>query len=88
MDPEFKSLIHSISETVEENNKILHKLQRKSRFVTIMSVFYWLVIFGISAGSYYYIEPYFKQLISIYGSVQKDLGNLDQFKEVLKNVKK
>lgn len=95
MDSETKSLIHSMSETVEENNKILHKLQRKSRYATIMSIVYWLIIFGISIGSYYYIEPYFKQLVSIYGSVQKDLGNagqikgsIEQLKEVLKNTGK
>lgn len=56
-----------------ENNKLLHKLVRAGRWATFFSILRWLVVLGVAAGTYYYLQPYLDQLLRVYG------GFLSQF---------
>lgn len=58
MNPEERSLLQRTYELVEENNKILTTLRRASRVGIAIKVFYWVVIIGLSLGSFYFIQPY------------------------------
>ncbi len=66
-----KKTIERLVDLVEDNNKILHRLQRAKRWSSFFYFFYWVVALLLAAGSYYYIQPYVE-------SLQKVLPQLDQ----------
>ncbi len=64
-----KELIKIVEETralSEDNNKILHSIQRQSRIALIVRAIYWVVIIGVTIGAFYYIQPYVDKLVSVY----------------------
>ena len=85
MDPEIKRRLDSISDTLRENNAILHKMYRKAKVATVPRIFYWLAIVGISFGAYYFVEPYVDQAKSVYSGVQDDLGAIQKWKDSILN---
>lgn len=77
MDSEIKNLIEKNLALTEENNKLLRKMQRRARWGTITHIIYWIIILGITFGSYYYIQPYLNQALSAYSSLQKNVNGLN-----------
>lgn len=71
MDEDLRSLIEETNELVKENNKMLHSLRRQARLGFLARFLYWLVIFGIGVGAFYYVKPYVEQLIKVYESVKE-----------------
>lgn len=76
MNPDEKQMLRNIAEQVAENNKILHKLYRKAKLGTIVRSFYWVVIIGLSLGSYYFIQPYVNQLMGVYSGFGVDVNTI------------
>ncbi len=72
MTPEEKSLLERTLKLSEENNNILRKMRRSARISSLFHIFYWVVIIGLSVGSYYFIEPYFSALPNLMNAVQGD----------------
>ncbi len=58
MTPEERSLLERTHQLAEENNEILLSLKRRARLGTVIKIFYWAVIIGISFGAFYFIQPY------------------------------
>ena len=58
MDEETKKELKKMSVMIEENNNLLLKMQRATRWARFFRIFYWLVIFGSMLGAYYTIQPY------------------------------
>jgi len=77
MDPESKKLLEETFELEQDNNKLLRSMKRAMLWTRVMNVVYWLIIIGISLGAFYFLQPYFNRLVTVYGS----LGN------ILKNIK-
>lgn len=76
MDEELRSLVEETKELVEENNKILHSIQRTTRLGFFVKLLYWLVVFGIAVGAFYYVKPYIEQLMKVYESVKQTESKL------------
>lgn len=76
MDPKDKELLERTLKISEENNKILKSMRRASRLGTAFRIFYWLVIIGIGLGSYYFVEPYLKQVMDIYSKINSTVQTL------------
>ncbi|OHA20038.1 MAG: hypothetical protein A2836_01530 [Candidatus Taylorbacteria bacterium RIFCSPHIGHO2_01_FULL_45_63] len=66
MDPDEKQLLSETYELAKENNEILKKMRRVSRWAIAFRVFYWSVIILLSLGAYYLIQPYIDQLRGVY----------------------
>lgn len=79
MTPEEKSLLERTYQLAEENNEILRKMRRLSRYGTIFKVIYWVVILGLSFGAYYFIQPYVESASGLFGQVQ---GNVDSVENI------
>ena len=58
MDSDSKELL----ELTRENNKILRKMRRAQKIASYVRAFYWLVIIGVTVGSFYFLQPYVSQL--------------------------
>lgn len=78
MTPEERELLNRSVALAEENNKILHAMQRSQRIASIMRGVYWLFIIGSALSAYYFLQPYLTQLTDIYGSAGSVLENFQQ----------
>lgn len=58
--------LEEIKNLAAENNRILRKLLGYQRRRFFWFVLQWVVIIGITLGSFYYLEPYLTPLIEIY----------------------
>ncbi|MFZ2484561.1 MAG: hypothetical protein WAX80_00835 [Minisyncoccia bacterium] len=69
MNPEEKVLLERTLKLSEENNKILHSMQRSMRLGHIMRIIYWLFIIGSAVGAYYLIQPYIDSLAGTFSFI-------------------
>lgn len=76
MDFRERELIEKTLELAEENNKMLRRLYRNMKWSRAWRIFYWVIIIGLSVGAYYYIQPYVKGLLDVYGGIEGDLKNI------------
>lgn len=86
MDLETSQLLKKLTELTEENNKILHKIQKHTRWAMFFGVVKWILIIGITIGSYIAIQPYFDQLIKTYRSLESVQSQSSGLQEYLKNI--
>ena len=78
MSPEERELLNRCVILAEENNKILRAVKHSMLWSRIMSIIYWVLIIGISVGAFYFLQPYFDQLLKTYGSVMSALKNFQK----------
>lgn len=71
MDDELQESINQVKVLVEENNKMLHSIQRRARLATLWHIIYWIIIVGVSIGALYYIQPYYEQTMELYQSAKE-----------------
>lgn len=71
MNPEEKALLQRTVRLSEENNQILHKMQRAARWGIIWGFIKALIIVIPLVAGYLYIEPYLNQAIDNYKSLQE-----------------
>jgi|CXWK01.1.fsa_nt_gi hypothetical protein len=83
MDFHDKEAFDRLVALTEDNNRLLHKLVRGARLARIARITYWLIIFGISIGAYYYFEPYINQMTDVFGGL---LESINSFKELVGSV--
>jgi hypothetical protein len=74
MDEETNKLLKENLEISRESLKILKGIRRANRWATAFKVIYWLVIFGILAGVYYFLEPYINSGIEVVQEFQQTLS--------------
>ncbi|MBX4200472.1 hypothetical protein KW790_03385 [Candidatus Parcubacteria bacterium] len=75
MDPEERRLIDRALKISEENNRILHRLQRAMRWSALLGFIKVLLILAPFVIGYFYLEPYLGS-ISNNQSLQKALDVL------------
>ncbi len=51
--------VKALQAIVAENNTILKKIQRRDRFILLVSSLKWIIIIGLSLGSFYFLKPLF-----------------------------
>ena len=81
LDEEMESELKEIRTLVEDNNKILHSMQRRARFAAVMHFIYWLIIIGGSIGAFYLIQPYVKQVSGMYDDIKKTQQKASDFSQ-------
>ena len=67
MPPEEKELLKRSIVLAEENNQILRALHKSMRIGRVIKIIYWTIIIGSAVGAFYIFQPYFEQVINIYG---------------------
>lgn len=85
MTPDEKSLLLKTLELAEENNKLLHKLDRMYRLSRAVRVTYWVIIIGITLGAFYFLQPYVDTARDVYTNVLGDMDTLKALKDNLFN---
>lgn len=81
LDDGMEQELKEIKTLVEDNNKILHAMQRRARFASVIRFIYWLVIIGGSIGAFYLIQPYIKQISGVYDEVKQTQQKASDFSQ-------
>ncbi len=77
MTPEERSLLERTHKLVEENNVILRSIRRSNRVGMVMRISYWVVIFALSFGAYYLIQPYLEAVVGAYADLKGLQGDVN-----------
>lgn len=80
MNPDIETQIAEIKKVVEENNKILRKIQAGNRWVIIMGFAKWIVYIAILIGTYAVLQPYLNQMVGLYSGIQESADTLSDIK--------
>lgn len=84
---EILSRLKEIESEVKSNTNMLISIQRRARMAILFSAIKWIIILGITFGTFYYAKPYLEQLMGLYGQVlgqqQQASGLLDGLKNLL-----
>ena len=77
MNEEYQTILdrlEKIENTLTENDKILHRIERRARLSILFSSLKWFIIIGLSLGTFYYTKPYLEQLMETYSQIS-DIGS-------------
>ncbi|MEK7610710.1 MAG: hypothetical protein AAB468_03130 [Patescibacteria group bacterium] len=72
---EDKRTLDRLQELAEDNNRILHRLQRTARWASFWRGLKWLLVLAAILVSYYQLQPYFESLRGVYESVPKSTAS-------------
>ena len=80
MDPEVKEVLEHIEEISEENNRMLKSLHNSARWAKVFLVIKWAFIIGVAIGAFYFLQPIFDKVDTIYNTVTNShLPNIQDF---------
>ena len=86
MDLETSQLLHRLTELTEENNKILLKIQKHTRWTMFFNAIKWILIIGVFVGSYIVVQPYLDQVMSMYKTFQSTQAQSVGLQDYLKSI--
>lgn len=69
------SRLNDIEEGIKQNHHMLESIQRRARLSILFSSLKWLIILGLTFGTFYYTKPYLEELMQVYGQVS-DIGSM------------
>ncbi|MBI2100717.1 MAG: hypothetical protein HYT47_01735 [Candidatus Vogelbacteria bacterium] len=76
MYAEDRPTLQKILEQVEENNQMLHRLQRARRWAAAWSVLKLLIVLAAAGGLYYYLQPYLDEWLASWPQIKAVWENL------------
>lgn len=74
MNPEEKELLSKTLRLSEENNRILHKMQRAARWAVVWGFIKFVIIVTPLIIGFLYLEPHVKDLADEYEALRGALG--------------
>ena len=84
---EILSRLKEIESEVKSNTNMLISIQRRARITILFSAIKWMIILGITFGTFVYAKPYLDQLLDLYGQAlsqqQQASGLIDGLKNLL-----
>jgi len=86
MDPEDKKLLKETFELSKKNHKLLRKIRRQQIWTRIYRIFYWLIIFALAFGTYYYVQPLIGKIGNLFGGLGSGLENIASFGQNLPDI--
>jgi len=81
---EDRPTLQKILDLAEDNNQMLHRLQRARRWANFGSALKWLVLIVASAGVYYYLQPLLERWPTIWTQFQTLMDNLNLLDKIPK----
>jgi hypothetical protein len=86
MDLETSQLLRRLTELTEENNKILLKVQKHTRWAMFFSFLKWSLFIALTVGSYLAVQPYIGEAIDAYKSLESAKSQSQGIQDYLKNI--
>jgi F0F1-type ATP synthase beta subunit len=91
IEEKFEAEISELRELAQENNKILHKLNRHMRIGFYMRILYWVLIIGATIGAFVFLKPFVDSITNIYSGTfgvepASEYGTFGSIKDLIKNL--
>lgn len=84
---ELKEIVKRQGVVIDEMNKTLHGMRRSQRWHTFMRVAWWVLIFAVSTGFYYYyVQPYIDTIITAYQNAQHGVQQVQSFPQIISDI--
>jgi hypothetical protein len=80
MSPNIEAELADIKAKLEENTRILKKLESSHRWTLIIGFIKWAVYIGIIIGTYAILQPYLEQIMKVYSGIQDGAETFSEFK--------
>lgn len=61
--------VRKLTKLVEDNNSMLKSIQRRAKMTILLSCIKWLFIFGVTFGSFFFLQPYIDQAFGAYKQI-------------------
>jgi hypothetical protein len=88
MTPDEKELLQKTYDLSVENHKMLRGIRNSNRWASVFRVIYWILIIGVSIGSFIYLQPYVNNILNAYQSIQGDLNTVKTVANKLPSIPK
>ncbi len=75
--------LDAIYEMTLENHEVLKTIRRQQYFATAGRLLYWLLVFGVIGGAYFYVLPMIESLSSNSSKFTETFIQLNQLKDQL-----
>lgn len=85
MDETTRKFLSEIYQLNKENNHLLKKIDRRQRLSFYWRIFITTIAIASALGLYYYAQPLVDQAINFYGEIEKNVNQLENFPEQIKN---
>jgi hypothetical protein len=72
MDSEIREInekLGELQEMLEENQRMVKVLYTKAKWATALSAVKWILIIGVTIGSFYYIQPLIEKFMVVFDSI-------------------
>jgi hypothetical protein len=79
MEQDIERKIDQLTRLTEENNKLLKKVRRVQKWAQISSFIRYLVVIGIALGTFYFLKPYYDQVMDLYNRGTAQINSLQGY---------
>lgn len=80
---ELKDLLQKNLEVSEKTLKILKGMRRSAKLRTVLSALKWVVIIGLTAYSFFQLQPYLNILLQTYQGILNTAGQVNKILPIL-----
>ena len=74
---EISERLRRIEDMTESNQKMIKSLHLAYRISYVFSIIKWVIIIGVTLGSFYYLQPYLEGVFKMYGNINSLTGGLE-----------
>ncbi len=78
--------IQRLQKSVDHSNDMLESIQRRARMSIIFTSIKWLIILGITLGSFFYIQEYIMKGLQMYDQVKSVTNMTGDISEKTKDI--
>lgn len=78
MNEEERKLLRENLEVSKETNELIKKIISAQRWGRALHIIYWLIIIGLSAGTYYFIQPILGTVLGNYDSIINSIDKIQK----------
>jgi hypothetical protein len=78
IEPELKDLLQKNLESSQETLKVVKGMRSIQRWGSFFTVLKWIIIIGITFGSFYFIQPYLNGLIDTYTQLNETVNGVQK----------
>lgn len=79
MTPEERQMLRESLELSRKNNEIISKMYRASLWGRGIKILYWVILIGVTVGSFLFLQPYIDTLKDVYGGFSQSQEQVKSF---------
>jgi len=69
--------LRRIEDMTEANQNMIKRLHNAYRLSSLFSIIKWVIVIGVTLGSFYYLQPYLEGVLKMYGNLNSFTGGVE-----------